>query len=96
MAASVPGLWKLNTERLLGIEAIRESRFHAGALVEKRQRARMRGKISRQALAILGGLHFDTDQGKAFFLGFNYSSRFAIDIEQIIRKPVTAGQWEVS
>ena len=35
-------------------------------------------------------------QGEALFLGFNYSSGFAIDVEQIIRKAVTAGEGEVS
>lgn len=84
------------TAARLGIEAVREPRFYAGALVEKWKRAPVRREFSRQALAILGSLHFDTDQGKAFFLGFDDAGCLAVHIEEIVREAVSAREGKIS
>ena len=45
----------------LGIEAVRESRFHTGALIQKGQWSDMGGQIRGEALAVLLGLDFHPD-----------------------------------
>ena len=80
----------------LGIEAVRESRFHAGALIQKRQWPDMGWQVRGEALAVLLGLDFHADEGHAFFLGFDDAGRFAVHIQEIIREAVPAHEGKIS
>ncbi len=52
---------KHGTAAGLGIETVREARFHAGALIQKWQWPDMGRQIGREALAVLHGLDFHAD-----------------------------------
>src|SRR5436853_6240148 len=80
----------------LGIEAIRESRFHAGALIQKWQWSDIGGQVSGEAFAVLLGLDFHADKGHAFFLGFDDAGCLAVHIEEIIREAVPAHEGKIS
>ena len=55
-------------------------------------RSRPRG----QSLTILHDLNFNPDEWESFSLGLDYSSGFAINIEQRVYEPMTTGEREVS
>ena len=80
----------------LGIEAVRESRFHAGALIQKGQWSDIGGQVRGEALAVLLGLDFHADESHAFFLGFDDAGGLAVHIEEIVRKAVPAHEGKIS
>ena len=75
------------------IEAIGVASFDAGGLIRKWQRVSPSRQTIRQAFGVFVRLGFDTGKGYAFFLGFDYPGGFAIDIQQVIGKPIS-GQWK--
>ncbi len=79
----------------LGIEAVRESRFHAGALIQKWQWSDMGGQVRGEALAVLLGLDFHADEGHTLFLGFDDAGCLAVHIEEIIREAVPAHEGKI-
>ena len=80
----------------LGIEAVRESRFDTGALIQKWQWPDMGGQVRGEALAVLLGLDLHANEGHAFFLGFDDAGCLAVHIEEIIRKTVSAHEGKIS
>jgi hypothetical protein len=62
-------------------------------LIGKRQRIAPARQPGGQTLGVFVGLRFNAGEGDAFFLGFDYASGFAVDVEKVIGKTV-AGQRE--
>ena len=80
----------------LGIEAVRESRFHTGALIQKWQWSNMGWQVRGEALAVLLGLDFHADEGHAFFLAFDDAGCLTVHIDEIIREAVPAHEGKIS
>ncbi len=76
-----------------GVEAIGETRFHAGGLVRERQRIAPARQAGWQTLGVFVGLSFYAAEGDAFFLGFDHAGGLAIHIQQIVGKAM-AGERE--
>jgi len=78
------------------VKAVGETRFNAGALIEKRKRSEIRGQHPGQSLTILRGLYFNACECDAFFLGLHHPGRFAINVEKIICKAMAVRERKVS
>ena len=94
------GFWLMETEyrsaSRLRIEAVGKPGFDSRTLIEKWQGPCNGWEVLTEAFAILFCLDFDSCEGDAFLLGLNHSRSLTVDIEQVICKPVPAGQREVS
>ena len=79
-----------------GVEAAAETGFLAGDLVEKRERAEVRGEGVGEAVAVLGRLELDAGERRAGFLGLDYACGPAVDKEYVIGKSMPGGERELS
>ena len=78
----------------VGFEEVGEARLDSGGLVAEGERATRSGEIVRESLAVFGGLNFDCDEGNALLLGLDYSGGVAVDVEEVVGKAVSGGEWE--
>lgn len=64
----------------VGFEEVGEAGLDARGLVAEWERASGCGEILREPLAVFAGLDFDSDQGNARLLGFDYTGCVAVDV----------------
>ena len=80
----------------LGVEAVREARLDARALVEERERANVDGDVPRDAAAVLLGLDLDARERLAGLLRLDDAGELAVHVEEVVGIAEAAGERELA
>lgn len=68
----------------VGLQQVREAGFDAGGLIKEGEGSPRGWESLGDAFAVLLGLDFDTDEGRAFLFGLDGAGGLAIDKEEIV------------